>query len=311
MELKLPSDPDRPHEVLLVGEYYYDLIFSGLRSPPTLGSDIWSDGFEAVAGANFTTARAFRLLNIKAGWWCEAGSDIFSQLMLAEAARLGIDTSLVQRRAEPRIRVSAAFSMPEDRGFISHFAGEETLPSRQHIDRLRPRVLLVQGLTCRDGLADLFAHARSLGVLCCLDCQHVDEGLQDKGLTEILSHLDVFFLNETEAARLTGLADCREALAALSAHVPAVILKRGAKGAIARVNGAEMEQAALPVTVVDTTGAGDSFNAGFVYGLLKGWSLSNVLGAAVACGSAAVTAHGGHGLPGESDLLNALNETSD
>ncbi|WDZ80428.1 carbohydrate kinase family protein (plasmid) [Ensifer adhaerens] len=297
-----------PYDVVLAGEYYFDLIFSGLGEVPRLGADVWSEGFDAVPGANFTTARALTLLNTNVAWWCETGSDLFSSLMISAAEKEGMDTSLFQRRTENRIRVSAAFSMAEDRGFISRFDGPETLPSTEILARLRPRVLLVQGLTCRNELPALFAFARSHGIYCCFDCQHVDESLEDANLLAILENSDCFLLNDTEAARLAGKSDL-EALAAISRFTPLTVLKRGAKGAALLQQGTDvLERPAPKVDVVDTTGAGDSFNAGFIYGLLQGWPLEKVLDAAVLCGSAAVTAHGGKALPVEGELLRRLKD---
>ncbi|MBD9626341.1 carbohydrate kinase family protein [Ensifer sp. ENS06] len=273
---------------------------------PRLGADVWSQGFDAVPGANFTTARALTLLNTNVAWWCETGSDLFSTLMISAAEKEGMDTSLFQRRSEHRIRVSAAFSMAEDRGFISRFDGPETLPSAEVLERLRPRILLVQGLTCRNELPTLFAFARSLGIYCCFDCQHVDESLEEANLPAILENTDCFLLNDTEAARLTGHGNLK-ALATIGRFTPLTVLKCGAKGAALFKRGAEViERPAPKVDVVDTTGAGDSFNAGFIYGLVRGWPLENVLDAAVQCGSAAVTAHGGKALPGEEELLRRL-----
>jgi sugar/nucleoside kinase (ribokinase family) len=299
-----------PYDVVLAGEYYYDLIFSGLGEIPRLGADVWSKDFDAVPGASYTTARAFSLLGVKVGWWCETGTDLFSQLMIAAAARDDIDASLFQRRAEPRIRLSAAFSMAQDRGFISHFQGEETLPSRAEIERLGPRVLIVQGLTCRNELADLFAFARSIGIFCCLDCQHIDEVIADGNLADILRHTDCFLCNETEATRLTNSESHDGALLAIAGYCPTAVIKRGARGAAALHAGQVIEIGAPQVEVVDTTGAGDSFNAGFIYGLLQGWSMEKALRAAVACGSASVTAHGGKALPRESELLRSMAEAT-
>ncbi|AOF93860.1 carbohydrate kinase family protein [Sinorhizobium sp. RAC02] len=295
-----------PYDVVLAGEYYFDLIFSGLGEMPRLGADVWSEGFDAIPGANFTTARALSLLNTRTGWWCETGSDLFSSLMIGAAEKEGMDTSLFQRRDENRIRVSAAFSMAGDRGFISRFDGDETLPAPEMLERLRPRVLLIQGLTCRRELAALFAFARAQGIYCCFDCQHVDEALDEANLVDILTSTDCFLLNDTEAARLTGRTGF-EALDVLGRFAPLVVLKRGAQGAALLHRGeGVLERPAPVVEVIDTTGAGDSFNAGFVYGLLQGWTLEKILDAAIHCGSAAVTDHGGKALPDEADLLRRV-----
>ncbi|MFN3335375.1 MAG: carbohydrate kinase family protein, partial [Caldilinea sp.] len=75
--------------------------------------------------------------------------------------------------------------------------------------------------------------------------------------------------------------------------VPTVAVKRGGEGAVAQRGEQVVTTLPIPVSVVDATGAGDSFNAGFVYGHLAGWSLERTLAFAVACGSASTRAAGG------------------
>jgi len=84
--------------------------------------------------------------------------------------------------------------------------------------------------------------------------------------------------------QLTGAATVEQALARLAELTPLVIVKRGAEGAIAGLDGGVVQVPAIPVEVVDTTGAGDCFNAGFLYGYLRGASLETCLRAGNICG---------------------------
>ena len=77
--------------------------------------------------------------------------------------------------------------------------------------------------------------------------------------------------------------------------IPTVAVKRGARGAVARHGSEIVYAASIPVEVVDTTGAGDSFDAGFVYGYLAGWSLPRTLRLAAICGALSTRAAGGTG----------------
>ena len=113
------------------------------------------------------------------------------------------------------------------------------------------------------------------------------------GLDDALAATDVFFPNAAEACRIAGSDDPGEALERLAARVPTVAVKLGERGAIA-ARGSERATAAPPgVTTIDATGAGDSFAAGFLRGLLDGRPLAETLSLAVACGALSTRALGG------------------
>ena len=116
----------------------------------------------------------------------------------------------------------------------------------------------------------------------------------DAGLSELLPLTDVFLPNAEEAVRIAGRADPEEAALALSAEGPLVVVKLGADGALA-VRGEEVVRVAAPpgVEPVDTTGAGDSFDAGVLAGLLGGWPLERALVLGCACGAMSTRATGG------------------
>ena len=116
--------------------------------------------------------------------------------------------------------------------------------------------------------------------------------------------VDVFLPNENEAMALTGAERVEAAAGRLAVQVKVVAVKMGAEGGLAIAGGERYRAAALPVKVVDTVGAGDTFDAGFVYGYLQGWSLEKALKLAIACGSASVQQAGG--LAGQPTLAEAL-----
>jgi sugar/nucleoside kinase (ribokinase family) len=119
-----------------------------------------------------------------------------------------------------------------------------------------------------------------------------------------LPECDVFLPNETEACAIVGCDDLDKAVDALSTQIPTLAVKLGAQGGLARQSESVARAPALPVRVVDTTGAGDSFDAGFLYGVLKGWSLEASLRLACACGSLSTRMAGG--TAGQATLEEAL-----
>lgn len=290
------------YDVMVVGEYYFDLIFRGLPDIPKIGADLWAKEFEWVPGAAFSTALALTRLGASVGWWCAFGNDIFSRMIIDEARREGIDDGLFIHFEKPWRRISSAFSFAHDRGFISFKEDADPSPTPADLERIRPRILLLQGFSLNDERVALINAARRLGIKVCSDCQHIEMELSAPGMMETLRKIDVFLPNDTEAKALTGEGDVHSALKSLSRYCPTVVVKCGANGAVASNRGDVHHAPALPIDVFDTTGAGDSFNAGFVYGLLHEPDFASALEVAVICGSLAVTWYGGRNLPFHSDL---------
>lgn len=102
--------------------------------------------------------------------------------------------------------------------------------------------------------------------------------------------IDILFANATELASLTGIADFEEGLASLAAKIPVVIATKGEEGAVAVANGERAEVPAEPITrVVDTTGAGDLFAAGFLFGHVRGRPLAESLRLGAICASEVIS----------------------
>jgi sugar/nucleoside kinase (ribokinase family) len=118
--------------------------------------------------------------------------------------------------------------------------------------------------------------------------------------------IDILFVNETELATLTGEDDFEAGLAAVAGKVPVLVATRSEKGAVAIAHGERAEVAAVPVIkVVDTTGAGDQFAAGFLSGYVKGEPLTRCLKRGAICASE-VIAH--YGPRPEADMIKLMDE---
>ena len=118
--------------------------------------------------------------------------------------------------------------------------------------------------------------------------------------------IDILFVNEHELASLTGGKDFEAGVAQVSARVPVVVATRSAKGAIAIARGERAEVAAEPVArVVDTTGAGDLFAAGFLTGHARGESLERCLRMGAICAAEII---GHYGARPEADLAALVEE---
>ncbi|MCU0487243.1 MAG: carbohydrate kinase family protein, partial [Anaerolineales bacterium] len=98
-------------DVLVLGEYFCDLIFTGLPEPPRLGTELFSREFAmAPGGSGYILTTALGRLGVRARWIAQFGNDLFSQYVLGEAQREGLDSSLFQVYDHPLRSLSASFS---------------------------------------------------------------------------------------------------------------------------------------------------------------------------------------------------------
>ena len=144
----------------------------------------------------------------------------------------------------------------------------------------------------QQGLPRIFERARSLGLSTSLDTNY-DPSEQWRGFDELLSVTNVFLPNEAEACSLTREENAELAATKLAGRVETLAIKLGAQGALGLSKDQKVRVASIPVKVVDTVGAGDSFDAGFIYGYLQGWPLEKTLRAAAICGARSTQAAGG------------------
>ncbi len=267
-----------PLDVLLTGVYFCDLIFTGLPHMPVLGQEIFGSGFDLLPGGTFNMAIALHRLGLKVGWQCDFGSDFFSRFVLDAARKAGLDDRFFRVREAPLRNLTVSLSFAEDRAFVT-FADLFRPPSVSDVMTSgRARCVALPVFYYQPDIVALGQRIRDQGGLLFMDCAQIDVTLETPGVIEALGAVDVFAPNETEALQITGAASIAEALTILAAYAPLIVLKQGARGAIARQGDREIHVPALDgLNVLDTTGAGDCFNAGFLCSYLRGGSLAQSL----------------------------------
>lgn len=279
-------------DVLVLGDYYCDFIITGMKELPRLGADLLGEKLEICPGGAFILANALTLLGTRAAWAADLGNDMLSRFILDEAFKRGMDTSLFTIHDFPLRRMSLSFSFAHDRGFISHLDPVETLSPVPLFEQYQPAWTINLPFQDASG-GDIIHQVRALGTKVFLDCQYVDYTIEREGVVEGLQLVDVFAPNESEAIQLTQAATAEIALDVLAQYTPLVVIKLGKRGAIARQGTQIWTSPALDVEVVDTTGAGDCFNAGFIAAMIRGEPIETCLRWGNICGSLSTTRHGG------------------
>jgi sugar/nucleoside kinase (ribokinase family) len=294
-------------EVLVVGAYFADLIFRDLSRPVLSGTEVFAGGFSLLPGGAFTLAMAMRRLGHDVVWATDFGNDLFSQQVLSGARAEGLDETGFRHHPIPLRSVTVALSFRGDRAMVSYQdpVSPQSLAALLH--EHRPRVLILPKLQYGAAVQAALRVAHQLGTQVFMDCQDVPATLDTPTVREVLAQVDVFVPNADEALRLTGSTTVDDALGVLAGLVGTVVVKRGGGGAAAVQGGKRYDIAAVPVEVLDTTSAGDCFNAGFVHARLAGQQLSYCLDAAVACGAAATTGPGSSAAPDLAGLQHWLS----
>jgi sugar/nucleoside kinase (ribokinase family) len=289
----------KSYDILVAGEINPDLVLTGDVIPAFNQAEKLLDSASLSIGSSSAIfACGAARLGLKVGFVGICGDDLFGRFMLAEMARRNVDVTPVIVDAFVQTGISVILSAQNDRAILTHVGSMNLLRSEHVSDGLLAQSLHLHTASyflqtaLQPGLPDLFRRARALGLTVSLDPNWDPHG-RWHGFDRLLPFVDVFLPNQNEALALTGAKTVEQALGRLAGDCPAIAVKLGERGAIGIRDKKIVSVPALKVKVVDTTGAGDSFDAGFLFGFLKGWSLERALKLGAACGSLSTRATGG------------------
>ncbi|MEU1385777.1 carbohydrate kinase family protein [Nonomuraea sp. NPDC005730] len=289
-------------DLLVVGDANPDIVLSGAPRELAYGQRerLVAGGDLVLGGSGAITACGAARLGLRTAFAGRVGDDAAGRFVLGALAERGVDVSHCVTDPRPTA-MTVVLADGTDRAILTSpgclpylTAGDVPRGLARHVHV--SSYFLQPGLA--DGLPALLAELRAAGATTSLDTNDDPAGRWD-GLADVLAATDVFLPNAGEAraiaARLTGVRDGPlEAVAArLGALGPAVVVKDGADGALAWESGLVTRAPARPVEPVDTVGAGDSFDAGYLAARLRGMSRRECLDVAVACGSLSTRAAGG------------------
>lgn len=275
--------------ILCAGRIYCDLVFSGLDGGPRPGRELFADRLALCAGGGaYITAAYLSALGLDAALMGVLPAAPFAAAVVAEMAqnRVASQCTAPEPGADPQVTVALAHG--GDRAFVTRRSGA-ALALEHGADLPDARHLHIGELTTALEHPGLIAAARRQGMSVSLDCSWDDAALADPRAADAIASVDLFLPNtaEAEALKQNGIA---------MAPRVATVVKCGDRGGIAiAADGARVSAPACPATVLDTTGAGDAFNAGMLSAWLTGLALGACLARANRCGALAVARLGGAG----------------
>ena len=287
-------------KLLCAGEAFEDLIFVGLDRIPGPGEEVKTDTFEAtVGGGAVITAVAAARLGMTV--------DLLSALGPAAVKRLRKERVRVTNLIRPgeKHAITAAISTTEDRAFVTFNGINSKLEGR--LARAIPAAFAQA--TAGQALAQhvhlcfyphdcglwtrIVTRLRKRGITTSWDFGWNEPLTSDRGLIDLIDALDFVFVNELEARLYTGEATLEGALTHWRQRKAIVIVKQGESGAMWLAPDRDIHFPAPRMDVVDTTGAGDSFNAGFLVAWMRGKSPVECLTAGNKVGAASTQRAGG------------------
>lgn len=293
--------PVKRFDVVIAGEANMDLLLYGLPESLPTEREMLADGMQFVlGGSSAITAHNLAALGNRVGFLSLAADDAFAQFWRAELERAGVDLSrVVEAPAGLTTGVSVLLEHAHSRRIFT-WPGTtaalrladldlEYLAAAQHFHL--SSYFLQRDL--RDDVPTLLRYCREQGLTVSLDPNDDPAGEWGRDLLDLLDSVDVLMPNEREACRLAGEDDLERAIAKLSRRVPTLVVKRGRQGAIAIREEERVAMPACEVAPIDAVGAGDSFNAGFLHGFLRGWNLERCVQLGNCTGAFSTTGVGG------------------
>ena len=288
-------------DVTIAGELNLDLILYGLPEQLLPERELLADRMMLTLGSSSAiVAHNLAALGSRVGFQSRIGDDPLGKISLERLQQGGVDVSKV--RMIPGATTTGLTVILHHQqwrniltysGTIAELTWDDLdldyLADSRHFHfssyylqkALRPRV------------AELFQRLKSKGLTISLDTNDDPDDRWEGGLHELLQHVDVFLPNEREACKAAGTENLEEAIEKLSKLVSLVVVKIGPKGALAQKGSERFTAASKEVVPVDTVGAGDSFDAGFLHEYVRGSDIVACLASGNAAGAFSTTRPGG------------------
>ncbi|HKW61436.1 MAG TPA: sugar kinase [Candidatus Acidoferrum sp.] len=287
-------------DISVVGELNADLILYGLPATLEPEREHLADDFAITLGSSSAIfAHNISLLGSRVAFTSCVGSDPLGKFCVERLEQSGVDVSGVKVLAGKTTGVTVILPLSKQRQILTYLGTTLDLQfAHLDLNYLRSAshfhlssFFLLRGLRSRT--PELFSQMKQAGLTTSFDTNDDPEGLWAGDVRSVLKSVDIFLPNEREACKLTGTDDVQEALKALSQLVPIVVIKCGPKGAIAMRGKDQFRAPSLSVQPVDTVGAGDSFNAGFLHKFILRCNLDECLEYGNAVAALSTTRAGG------------------
>jgi sugar/nucleoside kinase (ribokinase family) len=307
-----PAVADSLQQIHVLGDLNLDIILSGLGVYPSLGEEILAQNCVMKPGGSAANVALMLALNgCPVRLFAQVGDDVQGRFVLQGLRAYGVDTGTISLSKEHNTGLTVSLTFPSDRMYVTYPGTVQTATSSSLMNgyikpasHLHLTSYFLQAALRRD-VGNILKRAKAAGMSTSLDPggDTGDEARSEAGgegnssdLMKCLRFIDYIMPSSDEICALTGRDELLAAVEAFPEEAKTVVVKAGSLGAVTRYHGKIREHPAMAVDVVDTTCAGDCFDAGFIYGLFKGETFQKAVETGLQFGAQAVSTLG---LPSE------------
>lgn len=292
--------PEKEWDAVVIGDVFTDLILSNFAAWPRLGEESFARSYHReIGGGAAITACGTARLGLRTALLAVVGND--DDTWLVDKLKLrGVNTDNLRRHPSEPTGLTVSVSTSEDRAFFTYLGANKSLSNVLSESALRREVISRARhvhLACAPEpalLIDLIDELRASNVRVSMDVGWHEAWLKSPSSAQALQAVSLFMPNQREAEAMTGATEPQEILRVFARmNLPGVALKLGASGAALLLNRQTYACPAHRIDAVDTTGAGDCFDAGFIYGWLRSEAPESCLRIASICGALSTRGLGG------------------
>lgn len=298
IDVKMQEEAPQQPQIAIVGELNPDLIFYGLPRELPEEREILASGFELTLGSSSAIlAHNLALLGSKVSFSSRIGTDVFGEMCCQKLREAGVDVGHVVRSGSgSNTGITLILPLPASRRIL-------TYPGAMFEMGIEDLDLDYLATAHHFHLSSLFLHRRlspdipwlfremkRRGMTTSLDTNDDPENRWNGVLEEVLQAVDLLLCTEEELAKIAKVEAAAEYV---SAKIPVLVVKRGARGACAYSEGRKIDMPPLHVGAIDSVGAGDSFDAGFLHQWIRKAPLETCVAFGNLTGGLSVTRPGG------------------
>lgn len=305
-------------DIAIAGETNLDLILYGYPEEMPVERELLASGFQAtLGGSSSILAHNLAVLGSRVAFITCTGDDDMGRMALGKLDGSGVDLSRAVRDDSVGTGITVLLPHGEHRHILTYSGTIAALKASdldmEYLKSARHFHISSLYLQCAlaPELPKLFRELKAEGLTLSLDTNDDPDDQWGPPLDELLSLVDVFLPNERELLRMTGKDSLESALDGLAARVPCIAVKRGPRGSVVSAEGRLITAEPVAVTPVDTVGAGDSYDAGFLYAWLNGLSYGECARAGNITGALSTLRPGGTEAFRDAALLSAFLKEHD
>ena len=288
-------------DVLVIGELNVDIILHNIDNFPEVGKEVLAQQMTLTLGSSSAIfASNISSLGASVAFLGKIGNDEFGDVVLRNLKKKNVDVSMIQIADQLSTGATIVLSVKEDRANITYPGAMDHLTindiSKENLSKAKhvhfSSYFLQPGF--RGDLGKLFRLCKELGLTTSFDMQWDPYEKWDLDIENVLPYVDLFFPNEKELLLLTGKSNIREAIDSIKKYINILAIKRGNQGStVFYENNLKDMPPFLNKKPIDTTGAGDSFNAGFILKYINGFNIEECQKFGNLMGAVSTTAAGG------------------